>query len=218
MKVEFQSCSSHFSDTHQEAIEFVERQRIARTPPVYNPARINEQPIPNIIPCRNLANEFGNAAIMHPVARIEQSNDAQFVGVDDGDEFDVVPFAETTVETIENVMSSQVSDGQNDKTIDEPLINEHSVTQNLLDPLALIKKELPFHDENIAEFVGDIMNENVEYQRIDDDVSIFVDGEFPLPYINTVQLKENDEFSGNRPFFEFVSEHLYFYIDIFNKF
>lgn len=204
------------TDTHQKAIEYVGRQRIVRTPPAYNPARINELPIPNIIPpCRNLAIEFGfNEAMINPVVTIERLNEGCVGNVqpgnnDDGDEFDGLPLEENVVETIENVASARVSDGQNhqNELIDEPLIYDDLVDQKSLDPLAIIKKELPFHDEDIVEFVDDIMHEEVEYQRIDDDMSIFVDGDFPLPYINTVQLKENDEFSGNRPFFEFVSKH-----------
>lgn len=197
------------TDTPQQATEYVARQRIVRTPPPYNPARINELPIPNIIPpCRNLAIEFDNEALISPVVRIERLNDGcagndQPGNNDDGDEFDEVPLEENTVENVENVAAQNY---QNDLAFDEQLIDDDLVEQNSLDPLAIIKKELPFHDEDIVEFVDDIMHEVVEYQRIDDDMSIFVDGEFPLPLINTVQLKENDEFSGNRPFFEFVSK------------
>lgn len=204
------------SDTYQQATEHVERQRIMRTPPVYNPARINELPIPNINPhCRNLAIEFDNEAMINPIVMIERLNDVCVGNVhrdnnDYVDESNDVESEENNVESGEKVASLRVSDGNNhqhDMSFDEPLIDEDLIDQESFDPLAIIKKELPFHDENISEFVNDIMHEEVEYQRIDDDVSIFVDGDFPLPYINTVQLKENDEFSGNQPFFEFVSKH-----------
>lgn len=198
-------------DTYHQANEYVERQRIARTPPIYNPARINELPIPSIIPpCRNLTIEFDNEAVMNPVVRIERLNNGSVENIQPGIEFDEVPFEDNAIETGENMASPWVPDSENhenDTAFDEPLIDEDLVDQESLDPLAIIKKELPFPDENIAEFVDDIMHEEVEYERIDDDMSIFVGGEFPLPYINTVQLKENDEFSGNRPFFEFVSKH-----------
>lgn len=77
---------------------------------------------------------------------------------------------ENNVESGEKVASWQVSDGknhQNNMSFDEPLIDKDLVDREPFDPLAIIKKELPFHDENISEFVNDNMHEEVEYQRID---------------------------------------------------
>lgn len=84
------------SDTYQQATEHVERQRIMRTPPVYNPARINELTIPNINPpCRNLAIEFDNEAMINPIVIIERLivvcvGNAQRDNNDYGDEFNDV--------------------------------------------------------------------------------------------------------------------------------
>lgn len=92
-------------------------------------------------------------------------------------------------------------------TTDEPLIdNTLAVDPEELDPLAMIKNEVPSHEEDIVEFADDIMREEVEFERVDDDVFICVEGEVPLPFINTLQFKKNDELSGNRPCYDFVSK------------
>lgn len=64
------------------------------------------------------------------------------------------------------------------------------------------------HEEDIAEFADDILREEVEFERVDDDVFISVEDEVPLPFINTLQFKKNDELSGNRPYYDFVSNFL----------
>lgn len=52
------------TDSYEEAIEFTARHRRMRTPPLYNPARAGEMPLPNILPPAQInANEllFGKA-------------------------------------------------------------------------------------------------------------------------------------------------------------
>lgn len=109
----------------------------------------------------------------------------------------------------------------NNVTIDEPLIDMVAVDLEEFDPLAIIKNEVPTHEEDIAELADDILREEIEFERIDDDVFISVEGEIPLPFINTLQFKKNDELSGNRPCYDFVSNFLYLilkYITITSQF
>lgn len=94
----------------------------------------------------------------------------------------------------------------NDDTTNEPLIDPVAVDPEELDPLAIIKNEVPIHEEDIAELANDILREDVEFEQVYDDVFISVEGEMPLPYINSLQFKKNDELSGNRPCYDFVSK------------
>lgn len=223
--------STDSTDSFEEAVEFKARQRRMGTPPLYNPARAEERPLPNILPPvqANAAELIEQARIIPCVVVIEQN--PNIVAAQTGDE---------------NQHDNGIN-GENDALF-EPLIENEIENQEFEpDPLALIKEEPlePVHDDDIDEIANDIIcaddyisesdsdgvnqavfrnnvqkdeireennaqdensnvREEVVFEKFNEDVSISV-GEIPLPIFVGLQLKTNDDFSGKMRFVEFVS-------------
>lgn len=216
-------------DTLQEANEFVEHRKRLRSqlPAVYSLAKANELPLPNILqPGRNeIANEPVNEQLSDD-SNESSENTVDFDENDDDIDFEQSNNISINEHEIQPNQNAGEQSGFNNEEIQEPLIEEQVMDQaqsEVSDPLATIKAEADLiHNEDISEIADGIIHNNEEdeseitddtirdheeneYERIDEDVSIRIGGEF-LPFISTVELKTNDAFSGNRPFFEFVSK------------
>lgn len=223
-------------DTLQEANEYVENRNRLRLqlPAVYSLAKVNELPLPNILqPGRN---EIANETVNEQSSDDSNESSGNMVDFDENDDdigFEQSNNISINEHEIQLNQNAGEQSGLNNGAIEEPLIEEPLIEEEVMDqaqseasdPLATIKAEADLiHNEDIAEIADHIIHninneedeseiaddtirdhEEDEYERIDEDMSIRIGGEF-LPYISTVELKTNDAFSGNRPFFEFVSK------------
>lgn len=131
------------TDSCKEAVEFTARQRRMQTPPLYNPAKAEEMPLPNILPpVLANADELIEQALSIPcLVVIEQNPNIVAARTDDEEQHD------------------NNNDGDNEALF-EPLIQYETENQEVeLDPLALFKQEPidPLHDDDIDEIANDII-------------------------------------------------------------
>lgn len=150
-----------------------------RTPPLYNPARENEPPLPNILPpARNIAIELIEQPIIEVVNGDEGQNELSAL-------FEPLTELEPPAQNITNELNEQPlievangDGGQNELcgALFEPFIEE-PVNQELndaIDPLALIKSEAldPIHEENIDEIANDIIRTEDVVEAANDGVQV----------------------------------------------
>lgn len=193
-------------DTCVDAVQYAGKRRPVE-PPVYNEAKVLELPLPIIVPLHHEQapiniSSVGNHETEQPL------EDGLYVAL------------QNNVEQLQsNGNNSQMNSDDNNadasvlvEEYDEPLMNQPSTSgicsDQPIDPLAMIiKEELePMHDENIKIAADDLIREEIEFEQLNDDVSIYIDGEIPLPMMNMdLQLKKDDQLSGKLLFLEHVS-------------
>lgn len=158
-------------------VEYAGKRR-PKEPPIYNEARVNERPLPIIEPLHS--EEIQNISLIenHDIAQplpggfdlaLTDNNEQPTSSRSNGR-----PNAEATVADAD---VSDVFEPYEEPIINVPTTSDISPSQSV-DPLAMIiKEELePTHEEDIQDAADDLIREEIEFERINDDVSISVEG------------------------------------------
>lgn len=205
-------------DEYESSVKYCERQR-PLTPPVYNEARVNETPVPNLnqpaiddsfnsdansTECSAVANSnaFGNSAdddeqaagdIFNSTARENSAdNDKQAAGSES------VSAIEEGSSTVGNITDNN---GQA-AGFEEVLVNETGELNTM------VKQEDPL------ELVNDIDDGNselnaltsVQFEVVDEDLAMFYESKHSFkPKATSLMFKSDDAFSGSIPFKPYVS-------------
>lgn len=204
------------------------------TPPLYNPAREEERPLPNILPPApvNAVKLIEQARVIPCFVVVEQNVSIAAFRIDDkeqqndgvnGDnqesfeplienvnenqEFENDPLALIKEEPLEPVHDDDIDEIANDIIYTEDAGNDTAESENQDVNQATLEKNIQndeIRDEESAENENNDVHEPVVFEKFNEDVSIPV-GEMPLPIFVGLQLKTSDDFSGNIRFVEFVS-------------
>lgn len=185
------------SDNHQDAVEYCARQRPV-TPPVYNEARINEQPVPNTNP-PIIADE----SIAGPSK--DRSNNQE-----------ICP-CNVVIEPMENTEQSRIvcsTASSNNAVIDEN--DEQPTTSNNFEEVLVEKfdpSEVEIKEEDPLELMNDFEDESEQndepsffYEVVSDEVVMFYENKSSFkPMATNLRFKIDDVLSGALPFKEYVS-------------
>lgn len=165
------------TDNYDDATAYMHRQR-RLTPPIYNAARVLEEPVPNI-----------NQPIVNAVSdAIEEALDETI------DTRGPIVIAPNTAE--EPIIFAE-----------EPTILMDNIDHNgTIDPLA-IKEERVFEVINDLHDVNDELGDLVgfHHEKLDDDISVYYeDIKLFKPKTDEEEIKRNDAFSGTIPYRQYV--------------
>lgn len=188
-----------------------------RTPPVYNPARENQRPLPDILPpAQNIANELLEQPIDDVVNgdEIQKDHFALFEPLIEMDtenqELDAIdPLALMKFEPLEPIHNEDIDEIANG--IIRPENNIENIVEASNDKVPGDEAEHSCHAvdvENHDEATSHGVCNEVVYEPFDEEISISI-GEMPIPFFVGLQLKTNDEFSGKMNFVELVRRLAY---------
>lgn len=198
---------SFIPDDYANAVTYRDRQR-RLTPPIYNEARVTEQPIPRIrydAPIENDAalNAGANAEDQMPAGIANGGNNVPLIDYADDGEDATVQEAEFVAGT-ENGALEDPNECLLETAIDEPMID------CIQDGAISVKNEDPLL-ETLNDFGDDgeldVLNGLTGYycEVLDDDIMLFYDDINAFkPKPSGLQMKTNDIFSGSMPYKEYV--------------
>lgn len=188
-----------------------------RTPPLYNPARENERPLPDILPpSEKISNESyerpidddegqsEHSVLFEPLIEIEAENQELDDAID--------PLALIKSEPLDPIHDEDIDEIAKDIICTEN--NVDNIVENSDDGVHDDQAEHACHVdvekdvENDAESTSNGARDEVVFESLDEEVSVSV-GEMPIPIFVGLQLKTNDEFSGKMNFVEMVRRFAY---------
>lgn len=211
-------------DDINDALDWMHRQRHNNVP-VYNQARLNERPLPNINQPNDVAPEQNDdgvendAEIFQPVVVLNQiefvqANQQGFENDDrNGDDGLVVAQENQNFVEIDDLLRPEVAENaENRPNETEPEIENGVHYESVeADPLLVLKDEVfePVNDENIEDDLIDLFaetmipDEHIDYFGSDNECEISWNGPIAAPM--RFDAKINDPISGNRCFTVVVS-------------